>query len=234
MERPTLFSERKGDWTVLNILAYTPLIYIASAINVPEIVINELKTITVDFMWDGGSSKIPYDVLIQDIGKGGLKLVDIEAKINSLKVAWVKRLTDTGTGKYKILASHFLGSDDLELFFKGNSHKISDMAPKFYHKILQAWSDINTIKNPTPEVILNQFLWKNKYFTIENKLFEWTTWKHHGILYVGDILDDNANFLSYLEMSEKYNFQCNFLNTLQIRQSIPLSWRKILTESRHN
>ena len=66
----------KGKVTVLNMLALAPLIYVASAIHVPAIVVKEFKSIVLDFIWDGKKAKIPYNVLIQGIQPGGLKLVD--------------------------------------------------------------------------------------------------------------------------------------------------------------
>ncbi len=48
--------------------------------------------IVVDFIWEGKTFKIAYNVLIQQAEEGGLKLVDFEDKVKSLKVMWVKRL----------------------------------------------------------------------------------------------------------------------------------------------
>ncbi len=39
---------------------------------------------------------------------------------------------------------------------------------------------------------------------------------------------DNSNFLSHHEINDKYNVGCNFLNILQLRQSIPFSWREAI------
>ncbi len=57
-----------------------------------------MKQCIVDFIWDGGSSKIAYDVIIQQMQDGGLKLTDFGEKIKALKIIWVKILTD-GTPK---------------------------------------------------------------------------------------------------------------------------------------
>ncbi len=47
-------------------------------------------------------------------------------------------------------------------------------------------------------------------------------------MYIKDILSDNSTFLSYQEINDKYNVGCNFLNILQLRQSIPFSWREAI------
>ncbi len=55
----------KGKITIVNILALSSLLYIASVIHVPSMVFKEVKHIVVDFIWEGKTSKIAYDVLIQ-------------------------------------------------------------------------------------------------------------------------------------------------------------------------
>ena len=74
----------KGKITVTNTLAISPLLYLANVIHIPPQVITEVKDIIVDFLWDGKPPKIAYNVLIQSIKKGGVKLIDFESKIKAL------------------------------------------------------------------------------------------------------------------------------------------------------
>ncbi len=83
----------KGKITIVNILTLSSLLYLASVIHMPSMVFKEVKHIVVDFIWKGKTSKIAYDVLIQQTEEGCLKLVDFEDKVKSLKVMCVKRLT---------------------------------------------------------------------------------------------------------------------------------------------
>ena len=46
--------------------------------------------------------------------------------------------------------------------------------------------------------------------------------------YVNDILNENGDFLSHTEISEKFGVRCHFLQALQIRQSLPLEWRRVI------
>ncbi len=64
----------------------SPLLYLASVLHTPDNVIKEVKQCIVDFIWDGRSSKIAYDVIIQQIQDGGLKLIDFGEKIKALKI----------------------------------------------------------------------------------------------------------------------------------------------------
>ena len=53
-------------------------------------------------------------------------------------------------------------------------------------------------------------------------------------MHIGDLLDENRRFLDHNGLNEKYGIACNFLNALQIRQSIPISWRCTLTSNSPN
>ena len=76
----------KGKITVINTLAISPLLYLANVIYVPPQVITKVKDIIVDFLCDGKPPKIAYNVLIQSIKKGGVKLIDFESKIKASKL----------------------------------------------------------------------------------------------------------------------------------------------------
>ena len=45
------------------------------------------------------TSKIAYDVMIQSIENGGMKLVDFESKAKSLKLGFIKKILQNKTGK---------------------------------------------------------------------------------------------------------------------------------------
>ena len=66
------------------------------------------EKIIVDFIWDSKPPKIAYDVMIQSIKNGGLKLVDFESKVKSLKLGFIKRLLQNKTGKWRHTAAKFL------------------------------------------------------------------------------------------------------------------------------
>ena len=52
-----------------------------------------------------------------------------------------------------------------------------------------------------------------------------------GIIYVYDILDENEEFLSHIDITRKFNTRRHFLNMLQLRQSMPLEWRRSIQKS---
>ena len=216
----------KGKVTVINSLAISPLLYLASVIHVPCRVIQEVKQIVTDFIWNGKPPKIAYNVMIQNIENGGLKLVDFESKVKSLKVGFIKRLLQNKDGKWRATASHFFQTNNLNSYFMCNRSPCNIMDHKFYEETLQYWSELQEVKVPIAEIIYNQTIWDNRYITIQNRPFLWRLWQEKGIKQVYNIIRDDGEFLDHNEIKEIYDINCNFLNVLQIRQSLPLNWRQ--------
>ena len=104
----------KGKVTIINTVS--PLIYLANVIYVPPQVITEIKQIIVDFLWDGKPPKIAYNVLIQNIKKGGVKLIDFGSKIKALKIGFVKRLLDNSPGRWKSPAAYFYQTSNIKRY----------------------------------------------------------------------------------------------------------------------
>ncbi len=81
-----------GKITVINNLALSPLLYVASVIHTPDIVFKEVKASIHDLICDGNE---------------GLKLMDIETKVKSLKAVWVKRFLDLSAHRWKAAPGSF-------------------------------------------------------------------------------------------------------------------------------
>ncbi len=76
----------------------------------------------------------------------------------------------------------------------------------------------------TVQYILEQPLWLNKHFMINNNCTYQKAWKKAGILYINDIINKtNGYFMSHDENS---NITTNHIVTLQIHSSIPNNWTK--------
>jgi exonuclease III len=227
----------KGKVTVINNLALSPLLYVCSVIHTPDIVIEQVKKLILDFMWDGKPSKIAYNVIIQDISLGGLKLTDFESKVKSLKACWVKRFLDTSTSRWKAAPCKFYDTSSVEMFFKEN-HGNYKISPKFYEDVHNFWSEIRTINksNLSKNIIKSQIIWKNRYITSgikpkNKKTLHWKEWIKNGILTIDDILKDDNKFMSEFEIQKIFNIKCTYLDIYQIRGCIPSEWKNVITKS---
>lgn len=80
----------KGKITVANSLLESLLQYPCSIIFTPKRVFREYKQIISAFIWNGRKPKISHESIIQPIEEGGLKLIDLEVRVQVNLLQWVK------------------------------------------------------------------------------------------------------------------------------------------------
>ena len=227
----------KGKITIINSLALAPLIYLSSVIDTPSRVYKEVRHLVVDFLWNGKPPKIAYKVLTQDISKGGLKLCDFEIKVNALLLTWVKRLVNENSARWKTLPCYFYHCDTLLEHFSSKFDTRfcqNNEIPTFYKTIHKCWLELYSTEPATQAQVLNEYLWHNKFITSAGKSLCFSEWKSSGIKCIKDLLNVNREFYTYEEVQAKYGVKCNFLEIMQVRHSIPWSWRQLLQEENIN
>ncbi len=74
------------------------LLYACSVLYVPDWVVKEVSNMLFSFLWSGKPDKIRRTTIVGDIESGGLKMIDFESMVKSLKVTWINRLLETDTG----------------------------------------------------------------------------------------------------------------------------------------
>ena len=85
-----------GKVTVVKNFALPKLIFaLSSLLNPPKSTIDRIKKIMYSFIWDGKQDKIKRSTLIQNYEKEGIKMINIEKFIMSLKVTWIKKILDS-------------------------------------------------------------------------------------------------------------------------------------------
>ena len=99
------------------------------------------------FLWDNKPEKISREKIIQDYCQGGLKMLDIETFIQSLKCSWVKRLKLQPDSKLVQLYETMLSKYGQQFIFKCNLNTKDTEKLKihsiFLKDILLAWSCVN-------------------------------------------------------------------------------------------
>jgi hypothetical protein len=222
----------KGKITVLNSLATSILVYPCTILETPDRVITETNNLFFDFLWDGGNNKIAKNIIIKKIENGGLKMIDIESKIKSLKLSWLKRAITHPHAAWKLLVDEMLKEISLDNLIKCRySEEKFNKLPNFYKNIIKYWNEINEFHPTTRQSIIYEPLWHNKYITVENKTISWVRWQEQGIQTIHHLLNTDKQFLTCEELNSKYSLNCNFMEHLRIRQAIPLLWRSILSST---
>ena len=71
----------------------------------PPYVLDKLKKLILNFLWNNKPPRVKYETMIANIKDGGLKLPDITSFHNAQKIFWIKRL-ETSEGKWKNYSSY--------------------------------------------------------------------------------------------------------------------------------
>ena len=102
-----------GKITVINTFLIPMLNHLFISLpNPPVKIIKELNETFYKFIWNG-TDRIKRDILCKEYTQGGLKMINVEAFINSLKTTWIRRLI-TYNHKWTKLISLYI---NLEIFY---------------------------------------------------------------------------------------------------------------------
>ena len=226
-----------GKICLLKTIALPKLTYPLTIFENPKsYIIKILKDSMFDFLWDGKHDKISRKVIVQNYSNGGLKMIEIESYINSLKAKWIKRLLDKqNTGQWKDLYIYELKKIGGEAFFKANiKHtdvKKLNIKSKFLSDIIEAWAKFNykeiTVEN---ESISKQILWNNSYIKNKHDTLFYNKWFDKGVTFIEHIYDYRVKtFLSFQDFQTFFDIESkDFLKYHKLINCIPLEWKNKL------
>ena len=106
-----LWNRRKltfyGKITIIKSTLLPKFTYLMQSTETPTSIINLLNTLFYKFLWNNKSEKIKRLTLIGDKTKGGLEMVDLDIYQKTLKMKWIKSLTDTQFANWKLIPQYF-------------------------------------------------------------------------------------------------------------------------------
>ena len=85
----------KGKALVINALALSRVWYVPSLIHMPYWVVSKLVRLTFHFFWGGKRDLVRRSVVVQPPDQGGFSVVDVQQKVSSLLVQWVRRFVSS-------------------------------------------------------------------------------------------------------------------------------------------
>ena len=159
-------------------------------------------------------------------------MIDFEIMERSLKIAWIKRITEARNVSWKIIpnqASSQYGG--LEFLTKCDyDFKLLDLEnlPEFYRTVLSYWQSFKplTFNEHTP--IKEYIIWNNRNIVLDGKPIFINSWHRKGICYIKDLLYKDHSFLSLTDMKERYNFEIPFTTYYGLLKAIPTEWKSEL------
>ncbi len=126
----------KGKITIINCLALSQIMYIASVLYVPQGVIDKVNDLIFSFLWPK-KVHVKHNTIIAPVCEGGLRMPDFQCKINACKTIWIKRILKSEK------LSHFIKMFGLPLSiqeicrFNYDVRYLYNYKSKFYKQVLE-------------------------------------------------------------------------------------------------
>lgn len=155
-----------------------------------------------------------YNLLIQDISEGGIKLSDLITRIATTHSYWIKYIWEHPILLMATVFKTSVGHEDARLALECRA----DMKSRIHHShtflkaIVTTWEKFQSKAPSNEEEFSRQVLWDNRYILIRQHPVTWPRWKEANIIHINDLLHDtHPRFLSHLELSQKTGICISFL-----------------------
>ena len=222
--KATLF----GKILILNTLIGSMFVYkLSTMMYLTDKQVEKIENLFREFIWNGKKSKISLMSLQKKREQAGLRLVDIKAKQDTLRVAWVYRINDNDFLRRRAYAA--LDPNINEIIWKC-SLAPSDVKKCFsldslWTQMLFAWSKINYRTPETKAGVLNQVLWYNSMLKCKKEIMNWPHWISKGIFLVEDLLREDHT----RKTAEELNVNWLEFNTMW--KCFPETWLALLDQA---
>ena len=207
-----------GKVTIIKSFLIPKFVYAFSILPTPKEVVNELNQLLFKFLWKG-VDKVTRVSVINEYESGGLKMIDIDCMIKSLRLAWLQRLFNDSTATWKRYFLHLLEPVG-GLFFLNCNYDIKDynFPSQFYNELLLWWSEFR--ETFSSERDYRNIIWQNKEIRIDNKPVYFKNYLASGIINIHDLRFD-LNITDSFRYFSNEIYKINFLQWAGLRYSIP-------------
>ena len=192
-----------GKVTIIKSFLISKFVYVCSILPTPKEVVRELNRLLFKFLWNG-VDKVTRVSAINDYERGGLKMIDVDCIIRSLRLGWLQRVFNDSSATWKryflYLLEHVGG-----IFFLSCNFDVKDfnLPSPFYYELLQWWSEFRDTF--AEEKDYQKIIWNNKEIKIDNKPVYFKNYREAGITYTHDLLFDRDINVAFTHLSNKIN-----------------------------
>ena len=192
-----------GKITAIKVLMIPLINHLFFTLPTPEQdIIDYVNRILFNFLW-GSKAKIKKSVVIKQYDEGGLRMVNLQAFIEALKLTWIRRLLNTDR-KWQ----DFIKLDiEVEKLLSCNTEylveNIKKMKNSFWIDVLKSFIKFNRKNTLDEEDILKTPIFHNQCIKIGGKVIFNNIWFKKGIRFINDLVKENGEFFSYDEFLEK-------------------------------
>lgn len=202
----------KGKSVVVNSLIGGSLAYCGSVLSCPDDLIKKMNDVIMDFYWSGKPDKIKRDTIRGPSNLGGTGLINIECKLQALKLKWLNKYTQV-QGKWKYLFDFWIEKanreENLGWFVFCNPSSFSSRTTSFYRSLLQAFVKTGG-KIELDLTCINEALviplWNNTVITGSKKILNSKILQPCGMVLLKHVLK-NGMLLSVSELAQRCNIR---------------------------
>lgn len=189
----------QGRILIIKALALPKVVYLVSAINTPNWIINEINKEFLGFVWKGKRDKIARKVLINNIKNGGLNMVDFKSFCLAMKASWASKLYKSTNETWTIIPNKYFENCDIATVMCMNAETVKQIPfklPEFYLNVVQCWHLCGGgCKTPQSAYEIRQeMIWGNKFIQSKGKTLFFNNWRDSN--FIDDLLDETGNFKS--------------------------------------
>ena len=215
-----------GRITVIKSLVISKVVHILTTLPNPDIdTIKHINKMMFKYIWRDGPDKIKRKQIVQNYDRDGLKMIDLQSFIKSLKISWIKRLywakpNVTWANRVKeclppICDLVCYGSDKLQELSK------NIIKNTFWRDVINAWADFNKIIRLTSSQIMTEKIWFSRYTKFKKSIVR--EWDAKGLRFIADLYSkDTGLLLNCEEINKTFDIKMTFLCYQSLIRSILL------------
>ena len=190
-----------------------------------ELDFRKLKTLLNTFVY-GKSFKVKQSVMIKDYNQGGLKMINLEAFVNSLKITCIRRLM-TSESKWTEIVKMYVDISKLpfcgQCFLELVSKKCTN---NFWAETFNTLSKLIEKLSVKKERIFEYPLFFNPDIVVGFESTFIKSWFKAGINCIGDLVTINNTIMEYNEFKANYHVKSDYLTYQGIKTSLQKALKK--------
>ena len=211
-----------GKICIIKTLLISKLVHFFIALpNPPNDFFKNIESILFDFVWHGRKDKIKRTKLMQTYELDGLKMVNMRAFVDSMKLSWIKRMI-TSTGDWIEIAKTQLTTDYQLLMYGKDKLKLvkNKITNKFYVDIIDALIRFTTHYRPTNKEILTDTIWFSDHSGFSKSIIR--DWNVKGLRFISDLFDPiTGRIRSRENLKDIFKIEIDFLLYERLVRHLP-------------
>ena len=216
-----------GKVLILNTLIGSLFVYkMSTMMYLTEKHIDKIDKLFREFLWNGRKAKISLNTLKKLKIQGGLRLVNLKAKQDTLRVSHIFLMKNNVflTNRMHVNLSNLLGENIWKCNLKSNDAKRLFGIETIWGQMLYSWCKLHYKEPEDCEEVTSQIIWYNSLIKINNTPICWSKWIQKNIMYVRDLYHSNGNAKSALQLN------VNWLNHKSLIDHIPEPWKFLIAD----